>query len=163
MKKVIFVIIILMIGVCIGQPHIEYSIKYSGTGTVYSNMDNVYEIEGVVTHVVDGDTLDVEVSYGDDRVATGDLIRIRLADIDCPETRGSKACEAGKRATEFTRSWLLNNEIWLDLDDKTGKDQYGRWVAVVYYRGGNFNKRIVDAGHATVEDFKNNEFDPKEW
>ena len=25
-----------------------------------------------------------------------DLIRVRLADIDCPETRGPNACEAGK-------------------------------------------------------------------
>ena len=49
----------------------------------------------------------------------------------------------------------------LDLDDKTGKDQYGRWVAVCYLDGKNFNKQLVDAGQAVVKDFKNNEFDPR--
>jgi len=27
----------------------------------------------------------------------------------------------------------------------------------------NFNKKLVDAGHAVIKDFKNNEFDPKSW
>ena len=54
---------------------------------------------------------------------------------------------------------------FLDLDDKTGKDSFGRWVAVVYLSennqpGRNFNKMLVDAGHAVIEDFKNSEFDP---
>jgi hypothetical protein len=29
--------------------------------------------------------------------------------------------------------------------------------------GRNFNKMLVDAGHAVIEDFKNNEFDPGGW
>ena len=53
-----------------------------------------------------------------------DLIRVRLADIDCPETRGSKACEAGRNASAYARTWLLSTYIFLDLDDNTGKDQY---------------------------------------
>jgi len=41
-------------------------------------------------------------------------------------------------------------------------------VAVVYLAeegrpGQNFNKQLVDAGHAVIEDFKNNEFDPGSW
>ena len=97
-----------------------------------------------------------------------DIIRIRLADIDCPETRGAKACEAGKKASAYTRTWLLSNYIFLDLDDKTGKDQYDRWVAVAYLNedgkpGRNFNKQLADAGHAVIKDFKNNEFDPLSW
>jgi endonuclease YncB( thermonuclease family) len=56
----------------------------------------------------------------------------------------------------------------LDLDDKTGKDQYGHWVAVCYLSDqgkpeGNFNKMLVDSGQAKIEDFKNNEFDPGSW
>jgi micrococcal nuclease len=128
------------------------------------------EATGRVTKVVDGDTLDVQLQDHDDRI-TEDLIRIRLADIDCPETRGPNACEAGKKATDYTRSWLLNNLVFLDLDDKTGKDQYGRWVAVVYLANLNgsinlsrrFNRMLVDSGHAVIEDFKNNEFDPQSW
>jgi micrococcal nuclease len=123
------------------------------------------EAMGRVTKVIDGDTFDVQLQ---DSPLSEDLIRIRLADIDCPETRGSKACEAGKNASAYTRSWLLSTYIFLDLDDKTRKDQYDRWVAVAYLSedgkpGSNFNKMLVDAGHAVIKDFKNNEFDPGSW
>lgn len=123
------------------------------------------EAVGRVTKVIDGDTFDVQLQ---DSSLYEDLIRVRLADIDCPETRGSKACEAGKNASAYTRSWLLSTYIFLDLDDKTGKDQYDRWVAVAYLSddglpGRNFNKMLVDAGYAEIKDFKNNEFNPETW
>lgn len=121
------------------------------------------EAMGRVSKVVDGDTFDVTVAEGDARVVVDDVIRIRLADIDCPETRGSKACEAGKTASAYAKTWLLGRTVSLDLDDKTGKDQYGRWVAICYLDGKNFNKQLVDAGQAVVKDFKNNEFDPGSW
>lgn len=123
------------------------------------------EAYGRVTKVIDGDTIDVQLQ---DSPISEDLIRVRLADIDCPETRGPKACQAGKEATNYTRAWLLSSYVFLDLDDKTGKDPYGRWVAVVYLSedgkpGRNFNKMLVDSGHARIDDFKNNEFDPGSW
>ena len=126
------------------------------------------EAYGRVSKVVDGDTIDVTLEdYNSSQVAE-DVIRIRLADIDTPEVRGPNACEAGKNASAYTRTWLLSNYVFLDLDDKTGKDPYGRWVAVVYLAedgrpGRNFNKQLVDSGHAVIEDFKNNEFDPGSW
>ncbi|MCK9565718.1 MAG: hypothetical protein M0Q43_06695, partial [Methanothrix sp.] len=42
------------------------------------------------------------------------LIRIRLADIDTPEVRGPKACEAGKKASAYIKTWLLGRTISLD-------------------------------------------------
>ena len=62
----------------------------------------------------------------------------------------------------------LTLHVFLDLDNKTGKDRYDRWVAVVYLSedgkpGRNFNRMLVDAGHAVIEDFKNNEFNPDSW
>ncbi len=123
------------------------------------------EAYGRVTKVIDGDTIDVQLQ---DSPISEDLIRVRLADIDWPETRGPKACQAGKEATNYTRAWLLSSYVFLDLDDKTGKDPYGRWVAVVYLSEDgkprrNFNKMLVDSGHAKIDDFKNNEFDPGSW
>ena len=119
---------------------------------------------GGVAKVVDGDTFDVPVTEGDSRVMDDDVIRIRLADIDTPEVRGPKACKAGKKSSAYTKAWLLGKMVSLDLDDKTGKDSYGRWVAVCYLQDGrNFNKMLVDAGQAVVKDFKNNEFNPKSW
>jgi len=121
------------------------------------------EAMGRVSKVVDGDTFDVTLDSHDSRISE-DLIRIRLADIDTPEVRGPKACEAGKKASAYTKTWLLNTFVSLDLDNKTGKDSYGRWVAVCYLQDGrNFNKMLVDAGHAVIKDFKNNEFDPYSW
>ena len=126
------------------------------------------EAYGRVIKVVDGDTFDIALQdYNNSRIAE-DVIRIRLADIDTPEVRGPKACEAGKNASAYTRSWLLSTYIFLDLDGKTGKDQYDRWVAVAYLSedgvpGRNFNKMLVDAGHAEIKDFENNEFDPGSW
>jgi hypothetical protein len=79
------------------------------------------EVYGCVSHVVDGDTFDLVVSHGDNRVSAGDTIRIRLADIDCPETRGAKACPEGKAATEYARAGRQGHFVFLDLDDKTGK------------------------------------------
>jgi micrococcal nuclease len=117
---------------------------------------------GRVSKVVDGDTFDVQLQDHDSRISE-DLIRIRLADIDTPETRGPKACEAGKKASAYTKTWLLGRIVSLDLDDKTGKDDFGRWVAVCYLDSKNFNKQLVDAGHAVIKDFKNNEFNPLSW
>jgi len=41
-------------------------------------------------------------------------------------------------------------------------------VAVCYLSdsgkpGHNYNKMLVDAGHAIVKDFENNEFEPESW
>ncbi len=149
MKAFILMILALLISVCLvaGAP------------------DKAY---GRVIKVVDGDTFDIALQdYNSSQIAE-DVIRIRLADIDTPEVRGPKACEAGKVASAYTRTWLLSNYVFLDLDDKTGKDPYGRWVAVVYLAEGgkpgrNFNKQLVASGHAVIEDFKNNEFDPGSW
>jgi micrococcal nuclease len=148
-KAVILLIMVLLISVCLvaGAP------------------DEAY---GRVIKVVDGDTFDIALQdYSSSQIAE-DVIRIRLADIDTPETHGAKACEAGEKAAAYTRTWLLSTYVFLDMDDKTGKDPYGRWVAVVYLAvdgrpGRNFNKQLVDAGHAVIEDFKNNEFDPGNW
>jgi micrococcal nuclease len=120
------------------------------------------EAMGRVSKVVDGDTFDVTLESHDSRISE-DIIRIRLADIDTPEVRGPKACAAGKKASAYTKTWLLGRTVSLDLDDKTGKDEFGRWVAVCFLDGKNFNKQLVNAGHAVIKDFKNNEFDPKSW
>jgi hypothetical protein len=38
----------------------------------------------------------------------------------------------GPPAKAYTAKWLQSAVVSLDIDDKTGKDPYGRWVAVVY-------------------------------
>lgn len=112
------------------------------------------EAVGVVINVTDGDTFNVTLSEHDSRIIE-DEIRVRLADIDCPET--------GLEPSNYTIKWLEGRNVSLDIDDKTGQDQYGRWIAVCYIDGKNFNMQLVDAGHAEIDDFKDNEFDPMSW
>lgn len=124
------------------------------------------EAMGRITHVVDGDTADVQLQDHDSRI-TEDLIRIRFADIDTPEMDTPQ----GPVAKAFTAKWLEGSTVYLDLDDKRGTDPYGRWVAVIYLAGPdgsidtskNFNRMLVDAGQACVWDFDDNEFSPADW
>jgi endonuclease YncB( thermonuclease family) len=121
------------------------------------------EATGRVVHVTDGDTFDVKLQSHDDRISD-EVIRVRLADLDAPEMYGERACEAGRIAGQYTRSNLMDNIVSLDIDDKNGRDDYGRWMAVCYLQDGrNFNRMLIDSGNAAKKDFKNNEFDPESW
>lgn len=74
------------------------------------------EAAGPVTYVTDGDTIAV------DGVGV-----VRLADVNSPEL----GAPGGAEAKEYTREQLLEKRVFLDLDNKTGTDKYGRKVCVV--------------------------------
>jgi endonuclease YncB( thermonuclease family) len=126
------------------------------------------EAYGIVTNVVDGDTFDVTIEKAGAKVAYR-VERIRLADIDSPEMESEK----GPAAKDFTFALLMNKRVYLDIDDLSanGRDSYGRLICVAYLTGfygqpiaaPNFNRLLVDSGHARLENFTNNEFDPKDW
>jgi len=86
--------------------------------SVYSSPFEV-DATASVYHVVDGDTFDA--------FPVG---RVRLADVDAPE-RG----EAGyTEATNALKSLVLNEKVYLDVDDLNVMDSYNRIVCVVYVR-----------------------------
>jgi micrococcal nuclease len=119
------------------------------------------EAYGNVTYVVDGDTFYVQIQGYDNRIGN---ISVRLADVDSPEMNTSE----GKDSRNYTFEKLNGSFVSLDLDNVTGKDIHCRWVAVVYFKEQdgtevNFNKMLVDSGHARIWDFCNNEFDPHTW
>jgi micrococcal nuclease len=119
------------------------------------------EVYGVVTYVVDGDTIHVQIQGYDERVGN---ITVRLADVDSPEMN----TPGGHGSRNCTYQALNGKFVYLDLDDVTGKDRYCRWVAVVYLQEQNgtltnFNKMRVDSGCACICNFTNNEFDPHTW
>ena len=68
------------------------------------------EAMGRVTKVIDGDTFDVQLQ---DSSLPEDLIRVWLADIDCPETRGINACEAGKTSRMACRAETSTRCLWM--------------------------------------------------
>jgi micrococcal nuclease len=87
------------------------------------------ELVGNVTHVVDGDTLDING------------IRVRLTLVDTPE-RGQPGF---KEAKEFVNTSCLGKKGELDVDDGQRRgDRYGREIGVVYCDGLNINKKLMD-------------------
>ncbi len=126
------------------------------------------EASGIVTNVVDGDTFALRIDKNDPRIIY-EIERLRLADVDSPEMSGPE----GEPAKVFATEALMGKKVWLDTDDKSrdGRDMYERILAVVYLEDANgtintthpFNRLLVDAGFAVVNDFTNNEFDPAAW
>ncbi|MHA1143902.1 MAG: thermonuclease family protein [Candidatus Helarchaeota archaeon] len=110
------------------------------------------DASGMVTYIVDGDTLDVS-----------GLGRIRLADIDTPESY-----EPGYTEAKNYLSSLVNGQnVFVDIDDIYKTDKYGRYVAVIYLKHNathykNINKAMLDSGHADITDYYN-EFSPYSW
>ena len=107
----------------------------------------------VVNWVIDGDTFNVTAGE-----------RIRLADIDAPEYY-----EAGYDAAKnYLTSLVYHKTVYLDIDDISRTDPYGRLVCVAFvdYNSThvkNVNKALLTAGGATIWDHSNNEFNPSTW
>lgn len=92
-------------------------------------------ISGVVTKVVDGDTLDVGKK------------RVRLALVDTPE-RGEPGYGEAKA---FTASLCpAGSPALVDEDDGQTRGSYGRMVAVVYCGGALVNEQLLESGHAVL-------------
>lgn len=88
-----------------------------------------------VTHIVDGDTLDVGGT------------RIRLALVNTPEV-GQPGYQA---ATDFTANLCpVGSPALVDEDDGQTGGSYGRIIAVVHCAGQNLNAALLQAGHAEV-------------
>ena len=90
-----------------------------------------------VLRVVDGDTIDAQISLGFGLSAT---FRFRLTGIDAKEIYGANSSEEGRQAAEFVKRWLDNhfadgNKIIVQTQktsDATvgiGDGAFGRWSA----------------------------------
>jgi endonuclease YncB( thermonuclease family) len=100
-----------------------------------------YARKGTVTHVVDGDTLDV-------RLVSGKSERVRVIGIDTPE-RG--VCWASQ-ATDATRGLAQGKRVTLVSDPtQDTRDRYGRLLAYVTLPGGSdLGYQLVAGGNAKV-------------
>src|SRR6185369_15929675 len=93
-----------------------------------------------VKRVIDGDTFILE---------TGE--RVRLAEVDCPESTQP----FGPEAKYFTSLYVLGKYVELD---RRQKDIHGRTIAEVYVKGEWLNKLLVINGLAWVYKFPNSEY-----
>ena len=102
---------------------------------VNENQSSDIELIGIVTKVVDGDTLDING------------IRIRLALVDTPEIN-----QPGyDRAKQFLQSLCLGKKGELDVDSGQRRgDRHGREIGVVYCDGINTNEKLMSNNLARI-------------
>ncbi len=108
---------------------------------------------GVVTHLVDGDTLDVEIGGTEERV--------RLIGVDTPESVAPERpvqCY-GAEASAFLESLVPEGtEVRLERDVEP-RDQFGRLLAYVYRADDDLlvNLELVAQGYADAVTYGDNE------
>lgn len=102
---------------------------------------NADEVKGLVTWVTDGDTITVK------RQDTGESIKVRLAQIDAPETShyGSLTQPYGNESAVLLKKTVYNKTVSIY---PSSVDYYGRTIAEVFYRGVDINKFMVSKGAA---------------
>ena len=94
--------------------------------------------DGIVTRVIDGDTLDI-------RTNDGNSITIRLVLVDAPESN-----ELGyNEAKDFVTQNCLDRPAIIDPDNNQDLS-HGRLVALVYCDGININEAVIAIGFADI-------------
>ncbi len=102
-----------------------------------------------VVHVVDGDTLDIDLPDGN-RSHT----RIRLWGVDTPETvRPEHPVEYfGPEASAFTKTATRGQQVRLELSPHSTRDKYNRLLAYVYLPDGTLlNRKLIDDGYGYAD------------
>ena len=92
-----------------------------------------------VTHIVDGDTIDV--------AGCAEPGRVRLILVNTPEINPGECF--GKQAAGYTNEALLNHQVALEKD-VSNKDSFGRNLRYVWLDGALFNERLVRDGYAEL-------------
>lgn len=99
-----------------------------------------FKASGVVTHVFDGDTVDLLSE-------SGWKIRIRLADIDAPEVAhpGKPGQSWGEESRQALRFLVYGKSVQAGC---SGAQSYGRTVCRIIVDGLDAGKEMVRAGNA---------------
>lgn len=98
------------------------------------------DFKGKVVKVIDGDTIDV-LTYKKQQ------IRIRLLDIDAPESRQAY----GNVSKKYLASLIAGNKV---LVKEKGKDVYKRTLGTIFYNSININAKMVENGYAWAYRYK---------
>ena len=112
-------------------------------------MKNLFTYEGVVTNIVDGDTMDIEFDLGFSIKFTE---RVRLYGIDAYEpTLRKGTTEEEKKLGIEAKAYLiekLQGQIVFVETIKDEKGKFGRYLANVSYKGTLINEDMVNKGYA---------------
>ena len=127
-----------------------------------------YKVE--ITKIIDGDTFDAVFP-------NGNIERIRLLGVDCPEItiENNKKYEYdnitnlecltyyGLEAKNFAENWLTNKTIYIQFDSNAGfKEYYDRWLTYLFLSNKtDFGEELLKHGYARVyieENFHKKEY-----
>jgi len=112
-----------------------------------------WKYKAIVAHVVDGDTLDLNVDLG---FGVSKFDRFRLFGINAPETYGVKHESAEYADGMKAKKWLIDKIEGANVTVETFKDKqgkYGRYLCVVYLGEENINEMLVKEGLAVVQEY----------
>jgi len=112
------------------EPIVEQTLSQNCSGTARC-------IAGLVTKIVDGDTIHVD----------GQSIRFALA--SAPELSGY----GGVESRNFIQTICpLGSSVIVDEDDAQTEESYGRMIGVIYCNGMNLNAELLDADLGYLEE-----------
>jgi micrococcal nuclease len=129
-------LIIIVISSSISSQNLEL-LEDAFASSIASSVEN--GIEGIVTSVIDGDTLNIRTNIDKE------ILTIRLVLVDAPEINE----EGYTEAKEFVSENCLDKLALVDLDDNQDLS-YGRLVALVYCQGLNINEAVIQSGLASI-------------
>lgn len=122
----------------------------SETPTPSDDLDTYHGKTFTVTHVIDGDTLDINIPDG-----RHERTRIRLLGVDAPETHTEPSAPMfyGPQATEYASELALGQSVvvYLDAPNPT-RGNYGRLLTYVQLPDGRFlNEALLSEGCAYAD------------
>ena len=109
---------------------------------------DLFFYRGVITKVIDGDTLEVDIDLGCNVWLRGE--RCRLRGINTPEMTGAEKA-SGMAAKQYVEAIVAEegSEVFIRTD-KDKKCKYGRWMVTVWTGNASLsiNKRLLNNGMA---------------
>lgn len=110
----------------------------------------MYEYNGKILKIIDGDTLDVSIDLG---FGISNILRVRLAEINTEELndadmiKRAKAVEAKNRVVELCEKKGADGVKISTFKDK--KEKYGRYLAkIIFNDGACLNHILLEEGLA---------------
>ena len=107
-------------------------------------MTNEWRYDCIVEKVIDGDTIDVNISLGFD---VWKKERIRFDGINTPEsrTKDKREKEFGLKVKAFVKKKIEGKEVEIET---VKQEKYGRYLGRVFIAGECLNDLLVKKGYA---------------
>ena len=115
---------------------------------------NNFRFKGKVVHVVDGDTVDIELDLG---FSVKLKERFRLYGIDTWETKGEERSR-GLIAKEYLKARLEEVSFEVEVQtikvkERSKRGKFGRYLAVLFIQEVEINSELVDKGHGVFKSY----------